>query len=194
MVSLEGSQLDATFSSQLPSTSLSLSLAALLILIPVPDDVHAMMEAAVTLRRAYAGIFARSALQRVENEMESSEISRVAFSAHSNITEERRSSLHSDIPLKLEPVLALCLLSMYECCERNDVSKMRMRANQALTTAMDLSLHLMEGVNVPCSEAQRRSWWMIVSYSFTISVHIPLLSKLTVPCHNRCFWFASHQL
>ncbi|GLA44698.1 hypothetical protein AnigIFM63309_005881, partial [Aspergillus niger] len=64
--------------------------------------------------------------------------------------------LHQDVSRLLHPILALVALSMYEFCQRGSVSRMRNRANQALTTAMDFSLH---ALGSSASEAQRRAWW-----------------------------------
>ena len=63
---------------------------------------------------------------------------------------------------RLDPILALVMLSVYEYCQRGNVSRMRSRANQALTTAMDLSLH---NLGAKATEAQRRTWWSTVRYS-----------------------------
>ncbi|EHA25366.1 hypothetical protein ASPNIDRAFT_131021 [Aspergillus niger ATCC 1015] len=116
-----------------PTTSLGLALAALLALIPPPGDAYATGDETTTLRRSFADLFARSALDASEESLEPS--------SNSDLTKGPCSPLHPDIPRQMEPVLALALLSLYECCQRGNVSKMRIRANQALTMAMDLSLH-----------------------------------------------------
>lgn len=137
-----------------PTSPLGLALAAILTLIP-PEESHAPDDAAAAIRQSYADLYARSALESSEDSLEPS--------SHTNLADGPRSTLHQIVPRKMEPVLAVALLSMYECCQRGNVSKMRVRANQALTSAMDLSLHI-ENSQTGCLDAHRRCWWAIVSY------------------------------
>lgn len=155
---------------------MGLALSALLVLIPPSDDAHPAEETAVTLRRACAELYARSALQTLENGFES-------ITASEPGPDQREaasgpwSSFHANVPLRMEPVLALLLLGVYEYAQRGNVAKMRVRANQALTTAMDLGLHLhSEGAAAPeCLDAQRRAWWLTVrSQIMHISIRIAL--------------------
>ncbi|KAL3430412.1 hypothetical protein BDV09DRAFT_202227 [Aspergillus tetrazonus] len=137
-----------------PTSPLGLALAAILTLIPPPGDSNSADNGAAALRRSYAHSYARSALESLEDLLEPS--------SQANIAEGPRSTLHYAIPQKMEPVLALALLSLYECCQRGNVPKMRLRANQALTAAMDLALHT-ETPQTGFVDAHRRCWWSIVS-------------------------------
>lgn len=136
-----------------PISPLGLALAGILTLLPMPGEPHSTEHEAIKLRRSYADLFARGALEALENSIESP--------THGDLAKGPRSTLHPAVPRKLEPVLALGLLSLYECCQRRSIAKMRIRANQALTVAMDLSLHE-ENRQIGCSDAQRRCWWAIV--------------------------------
>lgn len=82
--------------------------------------------------------------------------------AHTSTRSQRR-SLHSDLPVELEAVLALCLLAIYEYAQRGNIRKMRDRAGQALVYAMDMSLHCMSRSETLHAEAKKRAWWMTVS-------------------------------
>ncbi|RAK98127.1 uncharacterized protein BO80DRAFT_427634 [Aspergillus ibericus CBS 121593] len=144
-----------------PTSSLGLAVAAILALIPHPGDVYAAHEEAVTLRRSYADLYARSALETVEDSLES-------FS-EMDLSKGPRSTLHPDVPRKMESVLALGLLTLYECCQRGNVAKMRVRANQALTVAMDLSLHGQKSLT-DCFDARRRCWWGTISLVYLSSL------------------------
>ncbi|PWY93050.1 Zn(II)2Cys6 transcription factor [Aspergillus sclerotioniger CBS 115572] len=162
-----------------PTSSLGLALAAMLALIPPPGDVHAADGEAVTLRRSYADLYARSALESSEDSLESS--------SPIDLAKGPQSTLHPGIPRKMEPVLALGLLSMYECCQRRNIAKMRIRANQALTMAMDLSLHTQKSPT-DCFDACRRCWWgtiFLVYQSSIITASPPLITcddlRITTP-------------
>ncbi|PWY75689.1 Zn(II)2Cys6 transcription factor [Aspergillus eucalypticola CBS 122712] len=163
-LSMRSAHVDASHLPYWPTTSLGLAVAAILALIPLPGDVHAIENEAVTLRRSYADYFARSALDVSEESL--------VPSSNSELTQGPCSPLHPEIPQQLEPILALALLSLYECCQRGNVPKMRIRANQALTMAMDLSLHTQKSAN-NCSDAIRRCWWstapLITSDDFRIT-------------------------
>jgi hypothetical protein len=68
-------------------------------------------------------------------------------------------TFHPQLPTQLHPILALIVLSVYDLCQCGNKSRMRMRANQAITTAMDYSLHQLDE---DATEAQRRAWWTAV--------------------------------
>ncbi|KAL4997479.1 hypothetical protein BDV10DRAFT_195032 [Aspergillus recurvatus] len=153
-----------------PASPLGLALAAILTLIPPSGKSHATNNAAAAIRRSYADLYARSALESLEDSLEPS--------SHTDLADGPRSTLHHTVPRKIEPVLALALLSMYECCQRGNVSKMRVRANQALTSAMDLSLHT-ENSHTGCLDAHRRCWWAImflVYHSSLMNASPPLIT------------------
>ncbi|OOQ81616.1 Zn(II)2Cys6 transcription factor [Penicillium brasilianum] len=133
-----------------PTSPLGLALAGILALLPPPGEPHPPQHESTVVRRSYADLFARSALESLENSLESS--------SQADLAKCLPSTLHPSVPRKLEPVLALGLLSLFECCQHGNISKMRIRANQALTTAMDLSLYE-ENSQTACLDAQRRCWW-----------------------------------
>ncbi|KAJ5654037.1 hypothetical protein N7490_001040 [Penicillium lividum] len=143
-----------------PVSSLSLALSAILVIIPPISDSSPMTEAAVLLRRSYAQLFAQAALASVEREVDELSPASSINLIGASISQEH-SQLHSQVPLPLDPILALLVLAMYEYCQRGNVSRMRARVNQAVTTAMDISLHDLGSATTEYSEAQRRAWWMI---------------------------------
>ncbi|KAE8316133.1 hypothetical protein BDV41DRAFT_562399 [Aspergillus transmontanensis] len=127
-----------------------LALSAILCLIPPPQDPQPSGECHVWMRRAYARLYAQAALSSAEKEIDDL----VSPNNLTSYTEDDR--LHNELPFQLYPVLALVALSIYEYCQCGNVSRMRTRANQAITTAMDLGLHRLD---TNASEAHRRAWW-----------------------------------
>lgn len=136
-----------------PKSSFTLALSAILVLIPPRQEQASFEPFGSWLRESYAQLFAQCALSVAEKEIEE-----VGFN-RSNSDHPIEGRLHPQLPPQLHPVLALVLLSVYEYCHCGNVSRMRIRANQAVTTAMDYSLHQL-GENA--SEAQRRAWWTAV--------------------------------
>lgn len=142
---------------------LSLAISALLVLIPHRDVKQPATAEYARLRRNAAHSFAQSALDAVEADLElldsSSDPSRALCDGTAPIM---RPALHPHVPVELEAILALVLLSVYEYAQRGNIRKMCNRAGQALTAAMSMSLHEMveEG---EYAEARRRAWWMTVS-------------------------------
>ncbi|GKZ63155.1 hypothetical protein AnigIFM49718_011224 [Aspergillus niger] len=146
-----------------PVSPLALALAGILVLLPVPGESHPPEHETIALRRSYADLFARSALELLEDSIESS--------SDGDMAKTLRSSLHPAVPRKLEAVYALGILSLYECCQKGNISRMRIRANQALTVAMDMSLH--KGTaHDNCSDAQRRCWWATILLVYQSSIMI----------------------
>jgi hypothetical protein len=129
----------------------------------MPEDANPMRELASKLRRSYSELYAQAALAGVESFLDEYEHMGTAFSSDMDLSRAPQSPLQSSLPLPVEPVLALTLLAIYEYVQRSNVAKMRARANQALTTAMDLSLHTASSVSSDYSDAIRRAWWMVVS-------------------------------
>lgn len=139
----------------------------MLVLIPTAEDAFPMAETSLTIRRSYAQLFAQAALAAVETETD--DLS-PALSTNLPQTESSRAQngLHPQVQTQLHPVLALVVLSLYEYCQRGNISRMRARGNQAITTAMDISIHRLASTTTEYSEAQRRAWWMTVSESHVI--------------------------
>ncbi|GIJ86557.1 hypothetical protein Asppvi_005446 [Aspergillus pseudoviridinutans] len=136
----------------------------------MPEDADPMRETAVKLRRSYSELYAQSALAGVESCLDEYEHMRAAFSADMDLSQAPQSPLHSGLPLPVEPVLALALLATYEYVQRSNIAKMRARANQALTTAMDLSLHTASTGSSEYSDALRRAWWMVMFVVYQSSI------------------------
>ncbi|KAJ5152365.1 hypothetical protein N7492_010660 [Penicillium capsulatum] len=157
-----------------PKSSLSLALSAILVLVPHPRDQNPMDESSVFFRRTYAQFFAQAALSAVENETDN-----IASTPSSHLTQndmpQDASVLHSKVLQQLDPILALVTLAMYEYCQRGNISHMRARVNQAITTSMDTSLHKLSSSTTEYSEAQRRAWWMtmFVAYQSSNLHHTP---------------------
>ena len=138
-----------------PKTSFTAALSAILVLIPPRQDKRSFEPCSVWLRGSYAHLFAHYALTLVEKEIEEKGVTRTS-SDH-----PVEGKLHPHLPPQLHPILALVVLSVYEYCHCGNISRMRIRANQAVTTAMDYSLHQLGGNAL---EAQRRAWWSAVSF------------------------------
>lgn len=149
-----------------PSSPLSLAIAALLALIPPGKDKHPLDPASIVLRRRYSHYLAQSAIESIEIESEDP-IS--AFEPGQVLSQEvnqcHRNRFHPAVPLELESILALDLLSVYEYSQRGNITKMRSRAGQALVAAMELGLHSRGNTEAEFEEARRRTWWMTVCWN-----------------------------
>ncbi|GIC86204.1 Zn(II)2Cys6 transcription factor [Aspergillus udagawae] len=163
-----------------PTSSLSLALSAILALIPPPHDRNQSEPCSVWLRRSYAQLFAQAALRMAEKEIEDF----TGGWANSDGLVEGR-DFHPQLPTQLHPILALTVLSVYDLCQCGNKSRMRMRANQAITTAMDYSLHQLDE---NATEAQRRAWWTAVIVMYHSSANndsSPIISisdpRITTP-------------
>ena len=156
----ENSQAEKSQIPHWPESSLALALSAMLVLIPVAEDQLPTTDTSLTLRRSYAQLFAQTALAAVEKEID--DLSPGLSAVSDTDSCEVRSSLHPRLPAQLEPILALVVLGVYEYIQRGNISRIRARVNQAITTAMDISLHSLDDTVTEFSEAQRRTWWMTV--------------------------------
>lgn len=170
-----------------PKSSLGLALSALLVMIPSSQDPFPTSDMSVLVRRSFAQLFAQAALASVKGDIDDLGPGPNVAALAAEMSQEK-SPLHSQVLSQLEPILALVVLSIYEYCQRGNVSRMRARINQAVTTAMDISLHNLESSATEHSEAQKRTWWITVScaygYLFQVAVANPL----------RCLWLTSHQI
>ncbi|GKZ19558.1 hypothetical protein AbraCBS73388_004367 [Aspergillus brasiliensis] len=153
-----------------PASALTLAISAILALLPLAQDSNPFSESSIYSRRSYAHLFAEAAFSEVEKEMDN------IFRISSHISDGISSSSLS----RLSPVLALVLLSFYEYCQRGNVSRMRSRANQAVTAAMDLGLH---SLGPSATEAQRRAWWsvMVVLYLSSVDQQVSPVITLDDP-------------
>ncbi|KAJ5279416.1 hypothetical protein N7478_004788 [Penicillium angulare] len=152
-----------------PISSLGLALSAILVLIP-PMHQSSRNEASILARRSYAQFFAQAAISSSEKELDDIGPASNIGTMDANISQER-SSFHSHVPQQLDPILALVVLAIYEHSQRGNISRMRARVNNAVTTAMDISLHNLGSTETEFSDAQRRAWWMTVR---TLHIYISL--------------------
>ncbi|KAI2467131.1 hypothetical protein F4781DRAFT_403158 [Annulohypoxylon bovei var. microspora] len=144
-----------------PSSAIALAISAILSLIPCPQDPSPLEQDSIRWRRAYSQFLAKSALESIETETERPESSVEPPKALDDSDEEIfREKFHSQVPLEIESVIALDLLSVYEYAQRGNLKKMRARVGAALMSAMSLNLHTRNDVEDEYSEARRRAWWM----------------------------------
>lgn len=147
----------------IPKSPISLAISAILALVPHPKDLKPSSPESVRLRRSYAQWFSRASLESVETESEIAESG--ANPSQALLNEHpipKRPSLHPHVPVELEAILALLILSVYEYAQRGNLVKMRHRAGQAFVTAMNMSLHALPPEDSIYAEARRRAWWMTV--------------------------------
>ncbi|KAG5290979.1 C6 zinc finger domain-containing protein [Histoplasma capsulatum G186AR] len=145
----------------IPKSPISLAISAILALVPHPKDLKPSSPESVRLRRSYAQWFSRASLESVETESEIAESG--ANPSQALLNEHpipKRPSLHPHVPVELEAILALLILSVYEYAQRGNLVKMRHRAGQAFVTAMNMSLHALPPEDSIYAEARRRAWWM----------------------------------
>ncbi|KAI1307799.1 hypothetical protein F5Y03DRAFT_383697 [Xylaria venustula] len=146
---------------QEPLSAISLAISAILALVPHPLDSNPSNEESIRWRRTYSQFLAKAALESIENESDRPESSVEPSKALDDSDEEIfREKFHPQVPLELESVIALDLLSIYEYAQRGNLKKMRARAGAALVAAMSLFLHTKNEVEDEYSEARRRAWWM----------------------------------
>jgi hypothetical protein len=157
-----------------PRSPVALALAALLALIPLPTDPDPKGLESTWKRRLEAHKYAQAALESIDNDSELIESSINPSEALTNgSTCIHRPPFHRNVPLELDAVIALLLLSVYEYAQRGNIAKMKTRAGQALVQAMDMKLYEETDGPIQFREARRRAWWMTVC---TISqVHRNLL-------------------
>lgn len=170
------------------SSPLGLAIAAILILVPMPEDANPMSETARKLRRSYAELYARAALAGVEIFLEEYEHMGTAFSSDMDLSRALQSPLQLGLPLPVESVLALTLLAIYEYVQRSNVAKMRPRATK----------HLQRPCTYPCTQLApsarttrtrvvgRGGWRSVYFLSESNSADLNCLLA-----RNRCFWFVS---
>ncbi|RYP82731.1 hypothetical protein DL769_001540 [Monosporascus sp. CRB-8-3] len=144
-----------------PCSAISCAISAILALIPCPEDRNPLDPDAVAWRRKYSHFLAKSALESLESEDErpesSVEPSKALEDSDNDVSREK---FHPDVPVELESIIALNLLSVYEYAQRGNLKKMRARADTALMNAMTQSLHTRSNVEDEYSEARCRVWWM----------------------------------
>ncbi|PYH85783.1 hypothetical protein BO82DRAFT_139919 [Aspergillus uvarum CBS 121591] len=157
----EAGTVDHSCLSYRPLSCLSLALSAVLALIPPPQDGNPSDPCCAWLRRSYSGLFAQSALESAEQDIVEPDTARISPRPP---TYSQR--FHPNLPVRLHPILTLMVLGVYDSCQNGNIHRMRMRINQAITTAMDSSLHRLEE---NASEAQRRAWWIAIILGYQSS-------------------------
>ncbi|KAJ5728853.1 uncharacterized protein N7483_003361 [Penicillium malachiteum] len=165
-LSLNESVIDRSCFSYWPASSRTLAISAILALISLPGDTNPFSNPSIHLRRSHAHLYAEAAFSEVDNEIDG--ISATCF----HLRTDSSMATDSCVQSQLSPIIALVLLSIYEYCQRGNISRMRSRANQTVTAAMDLSLH---NLGSRATEAQRHTWW---SASPIISLNDP---RITTP-------------
>ncbi|KAI0175806.1 hypothetical protein GGR52DRAFT_330808 [Hypoxylon sp. FL1284] len=144
-----------------PTSAISLAISAILALIPCPQDPTPLEPESVRWRRSYSQFLAKAALESIETEAERPESSVEPPRALYDSDEEVfRDKFHPYVPLELESIITLNILSVYEYAQRGNLKKMRARVGAALVSAMSLMLHTRNDVEDEYSEARRRAWWM----------------------------------
>lgn len=147
-----------------PTSPIALAISAILTLIPCPEDTQHHFHESKLFRRKYAQYFAQSAFETIENDEEipdSAIAPHRVLSANESQRQNFRRPFHPRVPVELESIIALDILSVYEYSQRGNLKKMQNRAGQAIMAAMDMSLHSCS-VEDEFSEARRRVWWMTV--------------------------------
>lgn len=148
-----------------PTSPISLAISAILALIPCPEDTNHLDQESILFRRKYAQYLAQSAFETIENE---EEIAESATEPQKALSEEHNTPLrlpfHPSVPIEMENIIALDVLSVYEYAQRGNLKKTQNRGGQALMAAMELGLHS-SSVEDEFTEARRRVWWMTVSPS-----------------------------
>ncbi|KAJ5102635.1 Transcription factor [Penicillium argentinense] len=142
-----------------PSSPFGLALMALLVLLPLQEDLDPMRETQIEVRNSYANIYARAALESVDGFCSGQEQTGAAPVSTPGMDDVPRSAIHPELPSTLDPVLALLLLGVYEYCQNSNRRLMRARIYSALILAMDLSLHICQPTNSEHSIIQARVWW-----------------------------------
>ncbi|PMD43977.1 hypothetical protein L207DRAFT_508738 [Hyaloscypha variabilis F] len=144
-----------------PYSPICLAISATLALIPLSPGPASKSPEAKTARRNQAHDYATSCLNSidVETELIESMISpQDALQKH--FVEHGRAQFHPRVPLSLESILALLVLTVYEYAQRGNMTKMRARAGQALVMALDMGLCDKEDGRERYAETRRRAWWM----------------------------------
>lgn len=146
------------------SSPVALALSAVLALVPCAEDTDPGSAEAVLFRRNCAQFFAQAAIESIEAESEipgsSTEPEKTLESEPPSVD---RLPFHPRVPVELESIIALNLLSVYEYAQRGNLKRMSRRAGQALMEAMmTYNLHNQTDDDDFYAEAKRRVWWMTV--------------------------------
>jgi len=164
-----------------PQCPISLALSAILALIPCPQDASPLSPDSIRFRRNYSQLLAKSALESIENASDRPESESEPAKALDDATQDYTGSqFHPLVPYELETIIALDLLSVYEYTQRGNLKKMSLRANAALTQALELGLHTDCGSKDVFVEARRRTWWM----TYVCVSQVSIVSSTTATWEN----------
>ncbi|KAI9037264.1 transcription factor domain-containing protein [Aspergillus affinis] len=148
-----------------PSNPLGRAIAAIMVLIPHPNEKDPARPEYVKIRRDFAHCFAKSALDAIEIDYESKDPKDpkdpkdLKDPAAEGVKAFDREPFHPKLPVSLEGVVALAMLSVYEYAQQGHLDRMLHRSNQSLALALSMSLH--EALDEDeFAEARRRVWWM----------------------------------
>ncbi|KAH8194721.1 hypothetical protein TruAng_011114 [Truncatella angustata] len=123
------------------SSPAALAISAILALIPCAQDPSPFAEESILFRRKYAQFLAQSAFESVETESEHPDSAVEPSRALEDSDDEvHRQAFHQRVPVQLESIIALNLLSVYEYAQRGNLKRMRTRANAALMAAMIINI------------------------------------------------------
>ncbi|KAL4968823.1 uncharacterized protein BDV14DRAFT_166807 [Aspergillus stella-maris] len=169
-----------------PRSPLSAAMAAVLVLIPHPNDPEPSSPSSVIRRRTFAHTFTQMANANIESDCELHASPMNPFEAsHSGRPLIDREFLHPHTPVGLESLLALLVLSVYEYTQRGNLLKMRYRAGQALAIALDMRLHALGEEHDEYAEARRRAWWM--TYYCVLQGSIVTTTPLSIDANDSQF-------
>jgi hypothetical protein len=170
------SEAESLTSDYRPYSPICLAISAILALIPLFPGKESRSTDAKTVRRNQAHDYATSCLNSIDVETELIESMIAPQDAlQKHFVEHGRAQFHPNVPLSLESILALLVLTVYEYAQRGNMTKMRARAGQALVMALDMGLCDKEDEGEIYTEARRRAWWMTVwssGYFLTIEAYI----------------------
>ncbi|PSN61601.1 FMN-linked oxidoreductase [Corynespora cassiicola Philippines] len=144
-----------------PSSPLLLSILAILALIPSNGAQDAFDGLYRRQRQTLARSIATIALECVDVDLHV-----IVGTGQA----QQRLPIHSQVPIQLEPVMALCILSAFEYLQHGDIEKMARLSSRAIQSAQAMSLHMLGDSYVNDSEAARRTWWMACMCNYNVSI------------------------
>ncbi|PWY69500.1 C6 finger domain protein [Aspergillus heteromorphus CBS 117.55] len=152
-----------------PASPLALAVSAIVALVPHQDVKDPSRPECVNARGEVSNRFAQSAYEVVARDYE---LLRSTGGFEGSLRDViNRPPFHLKVPVCLEGIIALTLLSFWEYAQRGDMDSTLRRANEALAIAIRLGLHESLEEN-QYAESRRRAWWiayMSVCHLATVS-------------------------
>lgn len=97
------------------SSPIGLAISTILSLVPLAEDQYYTQESSTTTRRHYSQLLAKRTIDAIESD---SELPDSSFSPAKALLHDRsslpRKAFHPQVPIELESIIALCILSVYE--------------------------------------------------------------------------------